>query len=150
MTSYFQDDPDENESYELSIQGVALAPETENEYRLVLRTSRGDIAGQFTVCEGGTGAAVMVGGASGGLDGPAGSIYPRLAEALRTNQISTLRLHYRHPGEFEESVLDVLGWDVEGALPDAPKYVILAAPHTTSWDLPVTLGVAWVLGIDAN
>ena len=109
MTSYFQDDPGENETYELSIQGVALAPETESEYRLVLRTSRGDIAGQFTVCEGGTGAAVMVGGASGGLDGPAGSIYPRLAEALRANQVSTLRLHYRHPGEFEESVLDVLG-----------------------------------------
>jgi alpha-beta hydrolase superfamily lysophospholipase len=109
MTSYFQDDPGEDEMFDLSIQGVALAPDAENEYRLVLRTSRGDIAGQFTVCEGGTGAVVMVGGASGGLDGPANAIYPRMADAFRARQVSTLRLHYRQPGEFEESVLDVLG-----------------------------------------
>ena len=48
------------------------------------------------------------------------------------------------------ATLDLLGWDVEGAAPTQDKYVIIAAPHTTSWDLPVTLGVAWVLGIDAN
>jgi pimeloyl-ACP methyl ester carboxylesterase len=109
MTSFWQDETGEEETYDLSIQGVALAPDAEGEYRLVLRTSRGDILGQFTVCEGESGAVVMVGGASGGLDGPADRIYPRLAEALRNQRISTLRLHYRHPGEFEESVLDVLG-----------------------------------------
>ena len=101
--------PPEEEEYSLSIQGVALAPDGESEYRLMLRTSRGDIPGQFTVCEGETGAAVLVGGASGGLDGPADGIYRRLAEGLRTRRVSTLRLHYRRPGEFEECVLDVLG-----------------------------------------
>ena len=59
MTSFWQDETGEEETYDLSIQGVALAPDTEGEYRLVLRTSRGDIPGQFTVCEGETGAAVM-------------------------------------------------------------------------------------------
>jgi dienelactone hydrolase len=93
----------------LSIEGVALAPEGEADYRLILRTSRGDIPGRFTVCEGETGAAVLVGGASGGLDGPAGGIYARLASALRARRVSTLRLHYRRPGELEECVLDVLG-----------------------------------------
>lgn len=93
----------------LSIEGVALAPEAEGDYRLILRTSRGDIPGQFTVCEGETGAAVLVGGASGGLDGPAGGIYVRLATALQERRVSTLRLHYRQPGELEECVLDVLG-----------------------------------------
>jgi alpha/beta superfamily hydrolase len=93
----------------LSIEGVALAPEAEGDYRLILRTSRGDIPGQFTVCEGETGAAVLVGGASGGLEGPAGGIYVRLAAALRARRVSTLRLHYRQPGELEECVLDVLG-----------------------------------------
>jgi alpha-beta hydrolase superfamily lysophospholipase len=93
----------------LSIDGVALAPEAEGDYRLILRTSRGDIPGQFTVCEGETGAAVLLGGASGGLDGPAGGIYVRLAAALRARRVSTLRLHYRQPGELEECVLDVLG-----------------------------------------
>jgi alpha-beta hydrolase superfamily lysophospholipase len=109
MTSFWQDDPAEEETYDLSIQGVALAPEAENEYRLVLRTSRGDIPGQFTVCEGESGAAVMVGGASGGLDGPADRIYARLAEALRVRRVSTLRIDYRHPNQFDECVLDVLG-----------------------------------------
>lgn len=93
----------------LAIQGVALAPDGEGDYRLLLKTSRGDLAGQFTVCEGGTGAALMVGGASGGLDGPADGVYGRLATALRGRGISTVRLHYRQPGEFEECLLDVLG-----------------------------------------
>jgi 1-acyl-sn-glycerol-3-phosphate acyltransferase len=48
------------------------------------------------------------------------------------------------------TVLDALGWDVEGAAPTETKYVIIAAPHTTNWDMPITLGVAWVLGIDAS
>lgn len=34
------------------------------------------------------------------------------------------------------------GWRVEGALPDAPKFVVIAAPHTSNWDLPFMLGVA--------
>ncbi len=102
-------EPEAEDELNLSIEGVALAPEGEGEYRLILRTSRGDIPGQFTVCEGETGAAVMVGGASGGLDGPAGGVYARLAGALRDRRVSTLRLHYRHPGELEECVLDVLG-----------------------------------------
>ena len=111
MTYPWDDEPQpgEVEDYELSIQGVALAPDGEGEYRLMLRTSRGDIAGQFSVCEGGTGAAVMVSGAAGGLDGPADGIYARVAEALRGRGVSTLRVHYRQPGEFEECVLDVLG-----------------------------------------
>ena len=65
-------------------------------------------------------AVIFVGGAMGGLDGPAGGLYPRLAEALRephdaaphdepASGLASLRLHYRQPGEFEECVLDVLG-----------------------------------------
>jgi alpha-beta hydrolase superfamily lysophospholipase len=109
MTLPWDDEPPAEEDYELSILGVALAPDGEAEYRLLLRTSRGDIPGQFSVCEGGTGAALLISGASGGLDGPADRIYVRMAEALRARNISTLRLHYRQPGEFEECVLDVLG-----------------------------------------
>jgi alpha-beta hydrolase superfamily lysophospholipase len=110
MTFPWDDEPAPvEEDYELSILGVALAPDGEGEYRLVLRTSRGDLPGQFTVCEGGTGAALLISGAMGGLDGPADGIYRRIAEALTAQRVSTLRLHYRPPGEFEECVLDVLG-----------------------------------------
>jgi len=110
MTTFWDDEPDAPEDdYELSIQGVALAPDGDGEYRLALRTTRGDILGQFSVCEGETGAAVFVSGASGGFTGPANGIYARLAESLRDQRVSTLRLDYRHPGEVEECVLDVLG-----------------------------------------
>lgn len=105
-------EPGSNEpEYTLAIEGVALAPsdDAEAEYRLILRTSRGEIPGLFTVCEGETGAAVLVSGANGGFDGPADGIYARLAATLRTLGVSTLRLHYRQPGEFQECVLDVLG-----------------------------------------
>jgi len=34
------------------------------------------------------------------------------------------------------------GWKVEGELPASPKFVVIAAPHTSNWDLPFMLGVA--------
>ena len=38
------------------------------------------------------------------------------------------------------------GWTVEGALPpEAAKSVFIAAPHTSNWDLPYTLMVAFAL-----
>ena len=108
MTFAGNDEPGDGR-YDLVIQGVALAPDGEGAYRVLLRTSRGDIPGHFTVCEGETGAALCVGGATGGLDGPAGGMYADLAAGLRGRGVSTLRLHYRRPGEFAECVLDVLG-----------------------------------------
>jgi 1-acyl-sn-glycerol-3-phosphate acyltransferase len=38
------------------------------------------------------------------------------------------------------------GWRVEGALPPTPKFVFIAAPHTSNWDLPFMLMTAYVLG----
>jgi 1-acyl-sn-glycerol-3-phosphate acyltransferase len=35
------------------------------------------------------------------------------------------------------------GWKVEGEAPDADKFVVIAAPHTSNWDLPFMLGVAY-------
>jgi len=41
------------------------------------------------------------------------------------------------------------GWTVTGALPPAArKCVMIAAPHTSNWDLPYTLMVAFVLRLD--
>ena len=51
---------------------------------------------------------------------------------------------------FSQQFLRRTGWRVEGALPaDAPKTVLIAAPHTSNWDLPYTLMVAFVLGLNA-
>ena len=37
------------------------------------------------------------------------------------------------------------GWSVETAAPDAQKYVLIAAPHTSNWDFPITLMVCFAL-----
>ena len=44
--------------------------------------------------------------------------------------------------------LRVRGWQVQGALaPEAARSVVIAAPHTSNWDLPYTLMAAFALGM---
>lgn len=42
-------------------------------------------------------------------------------------------------------LLHLLGWRIEGGVPSAPKYVLIAAPHTSNWDFPYTLMVCFAL-----
>ena len=50
---------------------------------------------------------------------------------------------------FSLAFLRLTGWRVEGALPaDASKAVLIAAPHTSNWDLPYTLMVAFALRLN--
>lgn len=50
---------------------------------------------------------------------------------------------------FSIAFLKLAGWKVEGALPpEARKCVLIAAPHTSNWDLPYTLMVSFVLRMD--
>src|SRR5262245_43032489 len=57
----------------------------------------------------------------------------------------------RRPGRFAWTIgmiwLWMFRWRVSGALPAVPKAVIIAAPHTSNWDLPHMLAAAFVLGI---
>ncbi len=47
---------------------------------------------------------------------------------------------------FSRAVLRLQGWQVQGSLPpEAAKAVLIAAPHTSNWDLPYTLMVAFCL-----
>ncbi|MEA3487374.1 MAG: hypothetical protein U9R20_06930 [Thermodesulfobacteriota bacterium] len=46
--------------------------------------------------------------------------------------------------------LKVIGWRKEGNLPDIPQYVVIAAPHTTNWDLPITLASALAFSFKCN
>ena len=80
--------------------------------QLRLGTTRGDIEALLDVSEGQPGAVVFCSGAMGGeheVIGPGGRVYERLAGELPALGVSTLRIHYRMAGEFEECVLDVLG-----------------------------------------
>lgn len=41
--------------------------------------------------------------------------------------------------------LRLFGWRVVGRLPDAPKCIIVGAPHTSNWDFVMFLGLALIL-----
>ena len=43
--------------------------------------------------------------------------------------------------------LRILGWRVEGAVPDVPRCVIVVAPHTSNWDLVIGMVTALALGL---
>ncbi|MDR6218336.1 1-acyl-sn-glycerol-3-phosphate acyltransferase [Deinococcus soli (ex Cha et al. 2016)] len=43
--------------------------------------------------------------------------------------------------------LRLAGWTTEGERPDAQKYVLIAAPHTSDADFFTMVGGAWALGI---
>ena len=50
---------------------------------------------------------------------------------------------------FSIAFLKLTGWRVEGALPShAARSVLIAAPHTSNWDLPYTLMVAFALRLN--
>ncbi len=43
------------------------------------------------------------------------------------------------------TIMRLLGWRVEGKLPDLPKYLIIGAPHTSNWDFLLFMGVIFKL-----
>lgn len=43
--------------------------------------------------------------------------------------------------------LSAFGWEAVGPVPDVPRAVFVANPHTSNWDLPFTIAVAWALGV---
>ena len=50
---------------------------------------------------------------------------------------------------FSIAFMKFKGWKVEGSLPpNGQKSVLIAAPHTSNWDLPYTLMTAFILGLD--
>lgn len=50
---------------------------------------------------------------------------------------------------FSLTYLKITGWTLDGSLPpDCAKCVLIAAPHTSNWDLPYTLMVAFALRLN--
>ena len=41
----------------------------------------------------------------------------------------------------------ILGWRVEGVVPDVPRCVLIVAPHTSNWDFVVGMAAALGLGL---
>lgn len=78
-----------------------------NQEKIVINTSDGNIEAIFHNAEGSQGV-IWLCGALGGFEGPSFGIFKTLAEKMTADKFSSLRLHYRYPGDFEECVQDVL------------------------------------------
>jgi len=46
-------------------------------------------------------------------------------------------------------VLRCFGWRVEGQPPDAPKFIVAIAPHTSYWDWPILVAMAFKERVEA-
>lgn len=99
---------DGDESASLFWTGEEQGPLHEGQADLTLRTSRGDINARYHPAAGAARGVIWVGGAGGGLHGPARGLYPAACERLQRHNLAGLRLHYRQPNVLEECVLDVL------------------------------------------
>lgn len=44
-------------------------------------------------------------------------------------------------------VLRMVGWRVVGTLPDLPKFIFIAAPHTSNWDFPLGILAKSAVGL---
>ncbi len=111
-----------NESETLELRSVERLPEVEGIDIVLLHTNAGAIdcrlhydgvvtsaAAANPQNQGGAQAAIIwVGGAGGGLTGPSGGMYTRLASTLQQEGIGSLRLDYRRPNDLTACVLDTL------------------------------------------
>ncbi len=97
-----------NEQYRLELRAVETSPAEDGGEQVLLHTNDGTINCRFHSSETGDTAVLWVFGAGGGLGGPAGGLYTRLAAQLAPEGTASLRLDYRRPGALIPCVLDVL------------------------------------------
>jgi alpha-beta hydrolase superfamily lysophospholipase len=93
---------------ELVGQGARREPLEEGIEAVFLQTNQGEIVTRYHPAPGAEAGVVWVGGAGGGLDGPAGGLYPEACRRLQGKGVAGLRLHYRRPNRLEECVMDTL------------------------------------------
>jgi 1-acyl-sn-glycerol-3-phosphate acyltransferase len=47
-------------------------------------------------------------------------------------------------------VLRLLGWRIEGSLPDLPRMLVIAAPHSSNWDFVIGVAIMFALRLDVR
>ncbi len=97
-----------HDSFTLELQSVETGPPEDGAETIWLHTNGGRIDCRFHPSATGNIVVLWVFGAGGGLGGPAGGLYTRLATQLAPEGIASLRLNYRRPGALIPCVLDVL------------------------------------------
>lgn len=97
-----------SENNSLDVQSIDRKPGQDGNDVVRIQTSGGVIDCRLNDAARPDAAVVWVGGAGGGLTGPARGMYPRLAGALAGEGIGSLRVDYRHPNNLTSCVLDTL------------------------------------------
>ncbi len=46
-----------------------------------------------------------------------------------------------------KTFLKLAGWRWEGGIPEKHRFVLIAAPHTSNWDLAYMLAFSWIVGV---
>ena len=108
MNSIEQEDMQQKEIVKLELLEIERDAAIDGVEQVRLRTNDGEIPCRFHSTVNGDSAVLWVSGSRGGLDGPAGGLYERLAGQLAPANIASLQLDYRKPGQLIDSVLDVL------------------------------------------
>jgi hypothetical protein len=102
--------PSQEHPHAISIHDVltGLPHEGQLGQGLLLRTDRGDIQAILHPAPEAQHGVIWVGGARGGFGRPGQGAYARLADVLRQDRISSLRLCYRHPNVLPECALGIM------------------------------------------
>src|SRR5579884_2526430 len=98
----------QKEIIKLELLGIEKDTATNGVCRVRLQTNDGVIPGEYHAAANPESAVLWVFGSGGGVGGPAGGLYERLAAQLISDNIASLRLDYRKPGKLISCVLDVL------------------------------------------
>jgi fermentation-respiration switch protein FrsA (DUF1100 family) len=101
-----QDTHNSNE-ISLALQSVEEGEQHDGIRDVRLNTDRGTIHTRLQLADGET-AILWVFGAGGGFGGPAGGLYTRLGRQLVSENVTSMELNYRHPGDLVECILDCL------------------------------------------
>lgn len=126
-------------TYQLELISSEIISSSDGVDTILFHTNAGIIRTLFwNIVEGDT-AVVWVGGAGGGLTGPAGGLYPRLANELYKDGISSLCIDYRHPNDLYDCVLDtMLGVEY---LKHCNKTKVILVGHSFGGAVVITAGV---------
>ena len=108
--SYHQPRQEHPRASAISLHDVCTGPPYEGELGegVLLRTDRGDIQAILHQAPEAQHGVIWVGGARGGFGRPGQGAYARLADVLRRDWITSLRLCYRHPNVLPACALDIL------------------------------------------